>query len=172
MGSLHVKTAVSYHIDLIRIHSGALKQLAQGLPNHLILVHSGSVQLASHHHVKVPCYMKMLQNPADKDRGLAGSNRQNHALGTQGAQHPRNPLVNLVLEDSLLLKALSVLLHGALSLLLAHMVELHEALLQRRTDKGLQLVQIRLLNPESRKGVLHAGTNTYLGIRQRPVQIK
>ena len=77
---------------------------------------------------------------------FAGRDRKLSARLFQTAQHLGDPRVHLVFKESLHAEPLPVKCDRLLCLLLAHPVECHEAVQQRRPDKGLQLVQIRLLN--------------------------
>ena len=114
----------------------------------------------------------MIQDAPHELRGLAGGHSHEHALGVQGIQHLGNAVVELVLEDPGVPEALPVLLDGSLRPGLVHVIVFHEAVLQGRPDEGLQLVQVRLLNPERAEGVLYAGADSHLGIRQCSVQVE
>ncbi len=91
----------------------------------------------------------MLQNLLHKHRGLAGGYRQTEPPAGEDLQHPGHARVDLVLIHSLVAETLPVFFHGRQRLFLLHAVKLHKTVFQRRSDKGLQLVQIRLLNAET-----------------------
>ena len=129
MSALHVKAAVTDHINLILFYRLVTEQLPQRFRDHLVLTCPGAVQLASHHYLKIFRDLEMLQNPLYIHRGLAGCNRHEHTPGIQIPQHLGNPGVKPVLQDSLIAETLPVFYYGSFRLRLVHLVKFHKAVL-------------------------------------------
>ena len=114
----------------------------------------------------------MLQNPLHKRFRLAGCHGEMTAGLLQGRQHLFHAGIQLVFINTGHRKTLPVFFHRTLSHLPLHPVKLHETVHQRRSNKYLKLVQIRLLDSHLMQRILNATGDARLGIGQRPVQIK
>jgi len=104
--------------------------------------------------------------------GLTGCHCQEIPLRLKRFQHLRNTIIDLIFKKSRILKALSVFCHSFFCLFGGETVEFHKAVTQWRSDKRLQLVQIRLLDAKGVQCILHTGSNSDFRICQGAVQIK
>ena len=130
------------------------------------------VHSCSHHLVKIPEKIKMLQDPPHIDLRLRGGYHKTLPPSMQGLQQLRYALQHPVLEDTHGTEAFSVDFQCLYGLFLTEPVKIHEGRNKRRPDEGPQFFQIRHLNAEVAQCMLNGFGDALLGIGQRPVQIK
>ena len=131
--------------------------VGEGDGEQVALVGIRSVELAAVDALEPARQLEMIEDPIDVDLRLARRHEERSALLRERFEYIRDPLVDLVLEEADVAEALAIERHAARREVFAH--ELHEALVERRTDTPLELVFGRDRRAQPLQGVLDAPRN-------------
>ena len=121
----------------------------------LDLVGARAIQLAAVDHLKVLGKAKVPGNLLGKYRRFAGGDIQRALLALQQLQQLAHAIEQLILIQTHLTETLAVMVHRLPGRSLVELIRLHKTLQQRRADKVLQRLQIRLVDTQFGQRMLH-----------------
>ena len=123
-------------------------------------------------YVKIPGDSEVLQHPVNHRLRLGGRNREAASLLMELLQKLPHAGVDVIFIDALRVVALTEIVNCPPGFLLVHAVPLPEGKIERRSDKRLELLKIRLLDSHLMQRILHGSCNSRSRLRKRTIQIK
>ncbi len=142
------------------------------MPDHLALRLPLARELGAAHEFEILRQTEVLQNPAGEDRRFGGSHHEPQPLPAQPLQQLPDAVVRTVFEDTPLGEVFAHDPNRLAALTGVHAIEVAERIGKRRSDKAVELLQIRDLDSEGVQGVADGLGDSLRRIGQRAVQIE